>query len=64
MFRSDDPGVDFDRWDAEQNQQREELPVCDVCDKTIEDYHYYLINGDCICISCMETYFKKEVEVW
>lgn len=62
IFRSDDPNRDFDRWDAEQNRLREKLPVCDVCDQTI-DSDYYHINGDNICADCMETYFKKEVEI-
>ena len=63
IFRSDDPGADFDRWDAEQNRMRDQFPVCDVCDQPIHDDHYYLINSDNICAECMETHFKKEVEI-
>lgn len=62
IFRSDDPIADFHRHDAAQNKLREELPVCDVCDHTI-DSDYYHINGDNICADCMETHFKKEVEI-
>lgn len=59
IFRSDDPSLDFDRWDAEQSRFSENLPVCAVCNQTI-DSDYYHINDDNICADCMEMYFKKE----
>jgi len=34
---------------------------CDYCDDPITDDHYYEINGDAICRSCMEEYFRKEL---
>ena len=40
IFPSDDPGRDFDRWEAEQERFREELYGCDYCDETIEDDWY------------------------
>lgn len=31
MSRTDDPVADFDRYDAEQQQQLDSLPVCECC---------------------------------
>jgi len=61
--RTDDPNADFDRWDAEQERQLAELPVCDCCDNPIQDDHYYQINGDNICPDCLENYYRKEVDL-
>lgn len=56
MFYSDNPIADFDRWDAEQNKQLENLPVCADCDNPIQDETAYYINGEWICRDCMTTY--------
>lgn len=61
FFRSDDPGRDFDKWDAEQARLLEQLPKCDICDHPIQDDHYYRINGENYCPSCLE-YFRKEIK--
>ena len=61
FFRSDDPGRDFDKWDAEQAQLLERLPKCDICDHPIQDDHYYQISGENYCPGCLE-YFRKEVK--
>lgn len=61
VYRSDDPGADFDRWEAERARLMEELPVCDYCYETIEDDHWYDINGDNICQECLDRNFRKEV---
>jgi formylmethanofuran dehydrogenase subunit E len=56
MFYSDNPIADFDRWDAEQNKQLENLPVCADCDNPIQDDSAYYINGEWICEDCMDSY--------
>lgn len=53
----------WERHEAEQERWLAKLPVCDICDEPIQDDHYYLINGDNICPNCMETHFRKEVDV-
>ena len=63
MYRTDNPVADFERHDREQAKRLAELPVCDICDNHIQDDHYYLINGDNICPDCMETHFRKEVDI-
>ena len=39
-----------------------ERPVCDICDHEAGGDHYYNINGEVICIDCMEEYFRKELD--
>lgn len=62
MPYSDDPLMDFDRYDREQAKQLAELPVCDYCNEPVQDDHYYLINGDNVCPDCLEIEFRKEVD--
>lgn len=60
MPYSDDPLRDFDAWDAEQSAKLRKLPVCDVCDNSIQHKYYYEIYGEIICPTCLEFYFRKE----
>ena len=62
FFRSDDPGRDFDRWDAEQSKKLERLPKCGICGEPIQSEHYYEINGDNVCPDCLENEFRKDVD--
>ena len=38
-----------------------ERPLCDCCDTLITDDHYYAINGEAICVHCMNEYFRQEL---
>ena len=64
MFRSDDPGADFDRWDMEQERRRSRLPVCEdkKCRKRIEDENYYEVDGEILCEKCMNRRYRKFTE--
>lgn len=64
MFRSDDPGADFDRWDMEQERRRARLPVCEdkKCRKRIEDENYYEVDGEILCEKCMNRRYRKFTE--
>ena len=62
FFRSDDPGMDFDRWEAHQERQLARLPKCGICGEPIQDDHFYLINGDNVCPDCLENEFRKDVD--
>lgn len=64
MYISDDPIADFYRYDAEQQAKLDKLPKCDYCGEPIRDEHYYEINGDFICVKCLDQNFKKEVECY
>lgn len=56
---TDDPFADFNRWDAEQNRQLEQRPVCADCDNPIQDETAYYINGEWICKDCMSAYERE-----
>lgn len=60
MAWTDDPVSDFNSWDARQNRQLEELPVCADCDEHIQEETAFYINGEWICESCMDAY-RREV---
>lgn len=63
MFRTDDPLMDFDRWERQKEQQAASLPECDHCEKPIDDY-YWNINGEIFCEGCLNENFRMAVEVW
>jgi formylmethanofuran dehydrogenase subunit E len=56
----------YDIWEAYDRKQQEvieKLPGCDYCDNVILDDYYYEINGDKVCETCLNEYFRKAVEV-
>lgn len=59
---TDDPLNDFHRHDAEQQNELDKLPKCDICDRPIQDDHYYQINGDNVCPECLDNHFRKDVD--
>ena len=63
IFRTSDPVLDALRWDAEQDEKREEWlkdqPFCMLCDERIETDHCYIVDDyyakeACICKTCMD----------
>lgn len=58
-FRTDDPIRDFDNWDDEQNRWLARRPVCADCDNHIQDEEAYYIDGEWICINCMDSYLRE-----
>lgn len=60
MIWTDNPVADFERWDAQQQAELDELPKCSECGEPIQYEGYYIIN-DWVCENCMEQYRKK---VW
>lgn len=40
----------------------DERPLCDYCDCEILDDHFFMVNGEAICIHCMNEYFRQELE--
>ena len=59
MYYTDDPIADFDRWDADQQKQIGELPVCEDCGEHIQDETAFYINGEWICHDCMSSYERE-----
>ena len=62
MAWSDDPLLDFARYDAEQQRELDRLPVCVECDEPIQDDVYFEINGECLCERCLIENHRKAVE--
>lgn len=61
IFRSDDPGADFDRWDAYQTKQLESLPCCADCGDPIQQEFAVYKDGEWFCDSCIDAY-RREIE--
>ena len=57
-----DPGIDFDRFNADEEAALARLPICAECDKPIQDEDCYEINGELICPRCLEENHKKSTE--
>lgn len=53
---TEDPLLDFLRWDRAQAKWIAQRPVCADCGEPIQDDHYYLINDEAICPNCIEAY--------
>ncbi len=61
-YFSEDPAVDFDRWDAEQQAALERLPECAECGEPIQDEVCYALGGVYICPDCLETVYRVYTE--
>lgn len=54
----------YEAWESyEANLERAlaKLPVCDNCERPIQDEYYYYINGENICEECLRNNYKREV---
>jgi formylmethanofuran dehydrogenase subunit E len=61
MYRTDDPGADFLRWDADRADEESRLPHCDVCENPIYE-KYFHINGEILCEKCMRQIYEFDTE--
>lgn len=52
----------FERYDAEQQRQLQKLPVCSYCGEPVLDDFLYLINDEIMCITCLNEFFRKDIE--
>lgn len=59
MFYTDDPARDYDRYCEEQEKLIDRMPLCEDCEKHIEDETAYYINGVWICKDCMSSYEQE-----
>lgn len=58
-FRRSDPDEDFLHLDREQSEQEEQLPVCDGCDKSIDEDYFFEIDTEILCEDCMKRRYRK-----
>ncbi len=61
MFYSDDPVADFERYDAEKEEELRKLPVCCECGEYIQQSDAVRINGNWYCDGCLED-MREEIE--
>ena len=62
MFELPDALDMWETHDAEQEEAFKKLPVCDYCNRHIDDDYLYDLEGDIICESCMNKHFRKHTE--
>lgn len=55
MYRTDDPIADFARWDAEQEEWLEHLPVCEECGEPIQQEFAVCLHGHWYCDDCLDA---------
>jgi formylmethanofuran dehydrogenase subunit E len=44
----------YEQYQAEQDKQLESCDKCDSCGNPIQDDHYYNINGELWCPTCID----------
>lgn len=54
MWLSDDPALDFARYDAEQTRWLNSLPKCSICQEPIQQEMAFEKEGFWICHECYE----------
>lgn len=62
MIYSNNPLADFDRWEREQEEEEEKLPVCDICGEPIQGDYLYDLDGELVCEECLINNFRHPVE--
>ena len=62
MIRTDDPIIDFDRYDWEQSRRLAHLPGCQRCGDAIQQERAVCIDGFWYCDECLE-YYRKEIDL-
>lgn len=59
MILTDDPIKDAMRYDWEQEEKINKLPICEECGEHIQDEGYYEINGCCYHKQCLyDNYWR------
>ena len=59
---TDDPVRDAERYIDQQEEWLARRPICSDCGEYIQDDHYYSMNDEPICPTCMENHYRKEIE--
>lgn len=55
----------YDLWeqhDRERERELQKLPKCDECGERIQDDYLYEINGELVCIECLDKNHCKHTE--
>lgn len=59
---TDNPVADFHRHDDEVEGRMAHLPVCEDCGCRITDEHYYKVDCEILCESCMNDRYRKDTD--
>ena len=62
MYYSDNPAVDFIRYDAEMARREAMLPHCEKCGEPINEDEYFYINDEILCEKCMRNEYAFSTE--
>lgn len=64
MPYTDDPLMDFDRWQTDQERWLSERPQCDDCGEHIQSETAFYINDCWICEDCIDSYRREVQPEW
>lgn len=59
---TDDPPRDYAQWDADRHRKLSRRPKCNDCDEYIESDHYFEVEGDLLCLDCMNDRYRKSTD--
>lgn len=59
---TDDPGADYDRYDAQRQRELDRLPKCSECGNPIQEEECWEFNNKLICEECLTDNHRKWVE--
>lgn len=59
MSYTDDPLADFARYDAEQEEQLEKMPVCECCGEPIQQEMAIYYNDQWCCGECESDFWQN-----
>lgn len=52
----------FNKHQAQQDRELEQLPICYECDEHIQTDECYEFNGELICPGCLKQYHRKSTD--
>ena len=61
MYFTNNPLRDFERYEAEQEENAQKLPLCEICGERIHDEYGYCVDGYWYHEECFEKEYKKEI---
>lgn len=63
MYYTDDPISDFNRWDADQQNNLNKLPVCKCCGEHIQQDMAVCLDDNWYCDECLRD-ARTVIEVY